>query len=286
MKYLFFALSSFFFANVNSQCIVDAGDDIHFCLNNTYSLDSIILSPNLVNVQLPLTSISWNYKYQIPNTNIVESSSDLLNDTSILNPFFVQRSFLNEIFLNITIIDDLNNVCSDSIKISYSLFSFFPDDFTIINEGDTAQIYAIAESGFPPYSYIWYPNNNISDTSIGSPTVWPNQSQQYQATVTDSMECSLNMPPWNIQVLPNNIVNFTDDKLSIYPNPTNDVLNISFETKIENIIIILSNSIGQIVLNQEIINNQLDLSHLSKGVYHFQVLSKDKLISEGNIIKE
>ena len=59
MKYLFFALSSFFFANVNSQCIVDAGDDIHFCLNNTYSLDSIILSPNLVNVQLPLTSISW-----------------------------------------------------------------------------------------------------------------------------------------------------------------------------------------------------------------------------------
>ncbi|NND77741.1 MAG: T9SS type A sorting domain-containing protein [Flavobacteriales bacterium] len=58
------------------------------------------------------------------------------------------------------------------------------------------------------------------------------------------------------------------DKFSIYPNPTTDVLNIATEKNIESIV--MNDLLGHVVIAENNINNmptQLDISALSQGIY-------------------
>ncbi len=273
----------FLFSHLNAQCIVDAGEDIHMCLDQ-FGFDSTFLNPNIISATLPLQSIAWDYFYQLPNSSISESASVFLNDTSILNPIFTMRPYLNDIYIHLYIQDSIGNTCTDSVRVSYSLFYFFPDDFIAIQQGDTAQIHAYAESGFPPYSYIWTPTNNMSNSTHGSPLVWPDQTQQYQATVTDSFGCEYTMPAWTILVVPTNITNLTKNKLTVYPNPTKGILNFEFEKKLQNTLIKIIDLNGKTVLSKLIQNNAIDLSHLAKGMYTFQLFNENNtLLSYGKI---
>ena len=72
--------------------------------------------------------------------------------------------------------------------------------------------------------------------------------------------------------------------LSIYPNPTNSILNISFTEKLtnENNISIV-NTLGQKVFNIENINNtalSIDASSFASGIYYLQVTSNQKVLTK------
>jgi hypothetical protein len=73
-------------------------------------------------------------------------------------------------------------------------------------------------------------------------------------------------------------------KISIYPNPANDFLQVSSEETITGIEVY--NLIGKKVISKsKLINNKIDVSHLSKGVYVLKVLSNDIVGSRKIIIE-
>lgn len=76
-------------------------------------------------------------------------------------------------------------------------------------------------------------------------------------------------------------LNETDLNLSVYPNPTNDYLNFSFDQNIESIY--FYNEKGMLVLKVEEINSKstiVDINDFNKGVYFYDVIS-----SSGKVIK-
>ncbi len=74
--------------------------------------------------------------------------------------------------------------------------------------------------------------------------------------------------------------------VSVYPNPVKDIINIDTNLKIDNVSIF--NQLGQNVMQLkrgDIINNEINLSTLSNGLYFMNISAEDKLQSI-KIIKE
>ncbi|WP_298136972.1 T9SS type A sorting domain-containing protein [Flavobacterium sp.] len=71
--------------------------------------------------------------------------------------------------------------------------------------------------------------------------------------------------------------NFELNKLKIYPNPTDDILNISLDNEITTVSIF--NLIGQEILSKSVNNNQtsIDISNLSAGTYLVKVSSGNEV---------
>lgn len=67
-----------------------------------------------------------------------------------------------------------------------------------------------------------------------------------------------------------------DDELSIYPNPTTNVLNINVMDEIEKIIIY--DITGKVQHVKLISTDKIDVSNLTEGIYTMQIVLKDKLL--------
>ncbi|KAF5030357.1 hypothetical protein DSECCO2_638990 [anaerobic digester metagenome] len=83
----------------------------------------------------------------------------------------------------------------------------------------------------------------------------------------------------------NNLEDNKENAISIYPNPTNGIINI--ENSEEIIQINVYNSIGDLVyskLNHEN-NTEIDLSNKPKGIYFIELISKDKTFKDKIIIE-
>jgi hypothetical protein len=69
--------------------------------------------------------------------------------------------------------------------------------------------------------------------------------------------------------------------LKVYPNPANDVLNISANGEISNVTILTLD--GKVVLSSS--SSTINVSELTSGMYIYQVIVNDK-ISTGNFVKQ
>jgi hypothetical protein len=74
----------------------------------------------------------------------------------------------------------------------------------------------------------------------------------------------------------------------ISPNPTNGLLNISFNTSPQNTKIELYNSIGALVLTEAMTNknNAINVSDLSSGIYFMKVLEGNKVVAVKKVVRE
>jgi hypothetical protein len=81
----------------------------------------------------------------------------------------------------------------------------------------------------------------------------------------------------------NNVIN-----VSAYPNPASEILNIDFDNMPENASVEVYNMVGELVLTQNLtgINNTINTSTLSNGLYHAKVIGNNKLISVQKIVKQ
>ena len=92
----------------------------------------------------------------------------------------------------------------------------------------------------------------------------------------------LSQPPTSINETTN------PNSILIYPNPNNGIFNISISPQIKNAIIEVYNSIGALVYKQEVENqeNAIELSNQANGLYFVKVMSDNKIVGMGKIIKE
>lgn len=285
---------SFLFHQLNAQCIVDAGDDRVICLDvNTSFVDTPSLLASVSNVVEP---------YQVVWTTTIETNlttlpyiyaSDMLSDTSVLNPLLYTHIYAkNNVPINfaIQITDSVGNTCKDSLKIRFSTFAITIKDIKIYQEaGDTALISASVSGGIPPIRYSWFPKENIDTITNNSccPFVWPSSEVTYSAMAIDSAGCTVGTnPTWHFTII-SSIINLTNNELKIYPNPTQGILNFDLKEDIENLSIKIIDAKGKIVLAKSIESHWIDLSNLAKGIYTFQLFGeKDKLLSYGKVQKE
>ncbi|MGZ4034021.1 MAG: T9SS type A sorting domain-containing protein, partial [Bacteroidia bacterium] len=79
-----------------------------------------------------------------------------------------------------------------------------------------------------------------------------------------------------------------NNNISIYPNPTNGSFNIFTSEKIKNGRVEVYNSLGVLVCNKQIANEQtaIELNDQANGLYFVKMMSEGKIIDTHKIIKE
>lgn len=270
----------------NSQCTVDAGEDIHICLDQSGNFDNVRINASILGGIEPYT-IKWLYSYKFSGVHIIERGSDILNDTTLLNPLVVQRPLLSSTYLTISVTDGSGNTCVDSMMYSYSLFEMTLEDRrSFISKGDTTSIHSNVKSGFPPYTYKWTPNYNISDTTANAPFVWPEHDQSYLVTVTDSTGCQYILP-WEILVSSTNVEEQKSNVFKAYPNPVTGTLSFENVSKsLQNAVVYITDVNGRSVINEELDNDCIDVNPLPEGVYYYTISNRNQIIHSGSFIKQ
>ena len=82
-----------------------------------------------------------------------------------------------------------------------------------------------------------------------------------------------------------------DSEVSLYPNPSNGILNIQFVTTDElksNLNVTITNSLGQTVLSEAMNkqNSALNIEHLSDGLYYVTVTTKNKTFTQKIVVQK
>lgn len=137
-----------------------------------------------------------------------------------------------------------------------------------------SNITGIAQGGNPPYTYEW---NNSDTTDFVSNLA----TGYYTLTVTDSSGCQASETAAIGNVALNNQLNWLSS-INLYPNPTNNVLNLalSLERK-QDLNIQIINTLGQ-VIQQRNLNDfdegitVFDVNNQAKGVYFIRVSNNRK----------
>ncbi|MFK7947132.1 MAG: T9SS type A sorting domain-containing protein [Saprospiraceae bacterium] len=246
-----------------AQLTVDAGTDTTFCVTaQGQVLNGIIGGDPTVSGGTAPYTYTWEIEYYIGS--YLFTASYFLNDTTIANPMVIFDAPEPSITFHVTVTDANGNQGTDSISISFSKFGILPViNDVFITSGDTTPISISVGGGTPPYTYEWFPNYKISDTTVASPLVWSESDTFYMCTIKDALGCPFTFN--NIVIVtvwPVSTKQALIKDLKIYPNPTQDYLMIELEKgEIQHINI--TDMLGKVVLQQsEVLNNQIDISTL------------------------
>ncbi len=168
-----------------------------------------------------------------------------------------------------------NNGCinSDTIIVSVNpLPEVFIGNDTTITTLDTLII--TTNSSFQ--NYYW--STGSTDTSIivnGSIGVGV---YDYSVTVVGENGC-LNSDTIKVTIeLPTSVNSkFDFNQIKIFPNPTNDIINIEISNSMnEDISLNVYNSLGELLIEKKFLNkttDYIDISHFSKGIYYLKIES-------------
>ena len=79
-----------------------------------------------------------------------------------------------------------------------------------------------------------------------------------------------------------NIIKIEDNKVSLYPNPTSGMLYIKLDNAFDAVVY---NYQGQVVMREYSNDGQIDLSHLSTGIYFVEIIDGQNVMIEKVIVK-
>ena len=82
------------------------------------------------------------------------------------------------------------------------------------------------------------------------------------------------------------INSFQTNKITIYPNPTSGIIRVSStENNLKNVS--LYSMLGSLIHSEEIVLNEieLNLSHLTSGIYYLVLTSEDRILNQKVIIE-
>lgn len=135
------------------------------------------------------------------------------------------------------------------------------------------QIQAEVFGGLSPYHYFW-------NTGDSSQSITPNSNGLHWCVVTDSNSCIADTAFFNVNWIVNSLDESSNNKIIIYPNPTNSKINIYLEEDYSSLYLISQSN--KIVYFVEALNkgkNVLDISRLGvvSGVYIVKIVSGNKV---------
>ena len=200
-------------------------------------------------------------------------------------PYFVNWFGLNSVALcegtvSYNLIDAVGCNSSDSFFIES------PDSVKLIIDQTGMQLVANTIGGNAPYYYEWF---NDLGFLANSQSVNITSSGNYYCIAFDSNHCQSDTVTYFYSETSTNDLEISN--FNIYPNPTNDFLNIEFESINEqNYSIYLVDILGQKILLDRINNYKgdytyrLDLIKFAQGIYMLELSSENKIYNK-KIIK-
>lgn len=146
-------------------------------------------------------------------------------------------------------------ICASNLPLTWHLEGMALKVYQV--KGDTTGTHTFDlndwKSGSGGNWFDWSVSEGVLSETIGSP-----------------INCQINT----------SIANIKTDKVKIFPNPVEDILQIDFTDKIsKNYQIDIYNSLGQNLISKEIVNEEhLNLSNLGKGIYLIVIKIENDLI--------
>ena len=280
MKILYFALLLILFtSNITfSQCVIDAGVNRNLCLeeiNDSPQLFGTILSGDVIQVK-------WASSYYFPALNKTYFASDMLSDTTSLQPI-INEHYEKTVTYYLTGITSNGQTCVDSVTINFSDWLFVTIDKIIGKKPqDSIMLWIAAQSSWGHLSYAWSPNFMISDTTIENPVVWNDTTTFYHLTITDSLNCSVEDDIFEVYTTTSSSQDIRNEDLKIYPNPVDDIL--IFESKYPILEIEIFHLNGQKVMTSKL--NSVDASELIQGIYTAKILFDNQQTGTKLIVKK
>ncbi|RLD60598.1 MAG: hypothetical protein DRJ01_09360 [Bacteroidetes bacterium] len=171
-----------------SQLNVDAGNDTSFCR----PADTIYLGENArIENAVEKVQIAWECELNIGSH--IFTASDLLSDTTILTPYFIDYPISPEwITFTLHVTDSVGDYAKDSIKVRFSNFAYSLYEYHFdIHQGDSIQFDGqdYIAGGVPPLNIVWTPSYGLSDSTILAAWAKPDTSTSYYQVAIDSVGC-------------------------------------------------------------------------------------------------
>lgn len=170
---------------------------------------------------------------------------------------------------------------SDTIKVSSWLTKYNSISSTIIYPTDISncnnQINIIAYGGLPPYSYTWNDSLNQSNDTVNL------CEGNYLVTITDAVGCQIID---TVNVINSINDNYIENLIHIFPNPTNDLINVITS---EDYMLIITDLLGKEILISNTLANRtktIDCNGVNNGLYLIKFISDKNITSKFFIIKK
>ncbi|MEJ7610299.1 MAG: T9SS type A sorting domain-containing protein [Ferruginibacter sp.] len=198
-------------------------------------------------------SYIWSICTINPLNGIISNIADLPNTTAI---FAGDHGTLNEI-------DNL--YLFTGVEVSSTVFLYSVD----INSGNVISKSPIPSSGVAENdNLVFFRYDNISRKLYA--LLWEAHTIKTIPQPVD-LSCKLNI------------------QTKVSPNPVRNTLSINKNPTICKVTLALYNSLGQLVLNNKIINdglNEVALDNLFSGIYYYELASEHRILLSGEIIKQ
>ena len=147
------------------------------------------------------------------------------------------------------------------------------------------------ELEFPQQNYVtsnvWTPASSVNGASTLTPALYPATTTQYTLTVTDANGCS-SIDSLLVDVGTCDAINELNEKesgLSIFPNPTSDLVNVLINDS--NFSLVLMDALGKELLKSSNLNHKtvINLQNVEPGIYFIYLINSNKQIIIKKIIK-
>ena len=212
-----------------------------------------------------------------------------LNDSTCIYHMFSQQSFSicngdsilvgsNVYYTSGTYTDTLTaiNGCDSTITTNLTVYS---DVESIIFQNGN-DITLTTTGGTNPYSYEW----NTSDITQSITLL---ENGEYWAITTDVNSCMSDTSFFTVDWISTSISEININNLSVYPNPSNDVFNVTFFTTTkQDINITILNSLGEVIYNDFLnefygfYNKNINMSQYPNTFYILRINTENGTINE------
>jgi len=221
---------------------------------------------------------------------------DVLNDVMLSNNLLssIDVSFLQ----NIELLDVTNNLLTEIDVSNLSILKELKVGFNDITELDCSltEAYLIHCDNNLNLSSINVQNNVISDSDpdlLWYGFLFSNLPNLEFICMDSGEEQALSYSGYDAEIVnvatgPNCTFaneDFVASDFNIFPNPVKEILNIDNSINAEIRSIRIYDLLGKVVLEEREINNQLDVSHLLRGIFYVKI-ETDKGVLTKKLIKE
>lgn len=183
-----------------------------------------------------------------------------------------------------------NNIFStgDTVAIYDGYTSPAPTRFSFAQNGPDGKIYLCTTGSTNVLHVINQPNLSgnsceVIQHGVTLPTLNKFSIPNFPNYRLDPLDISCDSIITN-----NDFIENIDNLITLFPNPTSKYVNILFENEVkENLEFRLSNSLGQVILNKKLYNQneqKIEFVDFDDGVYYFSIHSTDRIVKNGKLV--
>jgi hypothetical protein len=285
MKVFYILFLLFFYNTFFAQMSINAGEDTTICV--TWNAPGVLLlggNPTAIGGTAPYTYV-WqcNYNYIVGPNVYPLTASDFLSDSTIDNPNLI-HTVENPVTFTLTVIDDIGQVLTDTIVVSFSVFNthLFEYDHNML-VGDSVLFISApnVNGGTAPLTYLWKPNNGLTDsTSFSNFWLKPVINTSYYPTVTDAVGCVVSGAPFfHVYVGYAGLSEEKEEKIILFPNPTDGKFFLKNEGETIDKLEVFNQNGVLIYKFFNVKNEQIDITQIADGQYTILMQIGNKFVT-------